>query len=88
MLSSFALSVELDGGRTSDYPYSVFNYEYVGVVGNQTSLLRPSWISHQHGGEYMRLISIGSLVVDVIGHYIDVTYIPPCSTSCLSVCKD
>ena len=42
MSSSFFYSVDVDGGRTWDQPFSIFNEYTVGVEGKQTSLSRPS----------------------------------------------
>ena len=60
----------------------------MGVVGKQTSLLRTSWSTHQHGGGNKESTVKGSLVVDVIGRHVDDTYVILCYPACFCVCND
>ena len=44
---------------------------YCGGERKQPSLLRPSWRSQKHGVGEMRSVTIGILVLDIIGRCID-----------------
>ena len=46
--SKFSGSVEAGVLTNRDRPFSVFTWDHGGVEGNQTSLLKPYWISHEH----------------------------------------
>ena len=71
MLSSFVESVYVDQERNCAWTYGIFNKDYVGVEGNNTSLSMPYWRSHNHGGGHMRSATRGFWLVDTIGRRVE-----------------
>ena len=67
----FVESVYMDGERNWNQKYNIFAEYYVGLEGNKTSRLKPSWMTHRHRGGEMRSAARGFWEVSVLHCWVD-----------------